>query len=158
MSTPFETHAREFLAQQRLAVAGVSREGGAHTGNAILKALRDKGYTVFPVNPHTDEIEGETCYRQIADIPHGVDGVVIITRPEAALEIVSDAADAGVKYVWMHFNPLFGASTSSVSEEAVAFCQDHQMTVIAGACPLMFLDIPHKCMRVMLGWMGKLPH
>ena len=35
-------------------------------------------------------------------IPGGVDGVVIVTRPEITELIVKDCVEAGVKMVWMH--------------------------------------------------------
>jgi Ser/Thr protein kinase RdoA (MazF antagonist) len=34
---------------------------------------------------------------------------------------------------------------------------DHNITVIDGGCPMMFLDFGHKYMRWMLGVMGRLP-
>ncbi len=74
---------QDFLAQRRIAVAGVSRQkGGAHSGNGIYQRLKDRGYEVFAVNPNTDTIEdGEPCYRSLDAIPGGVDGVVISTAP-----------------------------------------------------------------------------
>ena len=37
----------DFLAQKRIAVAGVSRNGGAHSGNGIYQRLKERGYQVF---------------------------------------------------------------------------------------------------------------
>lgn len=153
----FRTLAQGFMALQRLAVVGVSRDGGAHTGNSIYQALQKQGYTVFPVNEQAEEIEGAPCYHHVSDIPGGVQGVVIVTRPEAALEVVKDCERAGVKSVWMHYNPLFGTGASSSSPEAAAYGRQHGMEVIDIACPLMFVDTAHKCMRVVLEWAGKVP-
>lgn len=50
--------AQNFLAQKRIAVAGVSRSGAA-AANAVYKKLRDSGYEVFPVNPNADKVEGD---------------------------------------------------------------------------------------------------
>ena len=58
----------DFLAQKRIAVAGVSRSGNDFS-NAIYRKLRDAGYQVYAVNPNIDEIDGEICYRQLAAIP-----------------------------------------------------------------------------------------
>ena len=72
----------DFLAQKRIAVAGVSRNaGGAHASNGIYTRLKERGYEVFPVNPNADTVMGDTCYRSLKDIPGGVDGVVIATNP-----------------------------------------------------------------------------
>ena len=77
MST-FNTKAKEFLAQERIAVAGVSRAQTDAAANGIYKKLRDSGYQVFPINPKAEEVEGDTCYPNVQSIPGGVDGVIIV--------------------------------------------------------------------------------
>ena len=153
----FEELAKDFLAQKRIAVVGASSSKQA-TGNAIYKALRDRGYTVFPVHPSAEAIEGDSCYPALQAIPGGVDGVFIVTRPDVTEHVVHDAVEADVPRVWMHYNAMFGAQNSSVSKDAVAYGREHGLTVIDGGCPMMFLDFGHKCMRWMLGMMGKLPN
>ena len=153
----FKTKAADFLAQKRIAVAGVSR-GGKATGNAIYKALRTRGYEVFPINPTAEQIEGDTAYPSVTAIPDGVDGVLIVTHADKTENVVKDCAEAGVPRVWMHYNALFGKGNSSVSEAAVELCREHGIEVIDGGCPMMFLDFPHKCMRALLGVFGKLPN
>jgi uncharacterized protein len=136
-------------------VAGVSRQGG-HVANIVYRKLREQGYTVFAVNPHADEVEGDRCYGRIGDIPDGVAGVFIATPPEAAPEVVRQCVEAGVPRVWMHRS--FGQG--SVSVEAAALGESAGIRVIAGACPMMFLepvDVAHRCMRWLLGVTGKLP-
>jgi uncharacterized protein len=64
--------------------------------------LKKTGHEVFPVNPHMQTFEGDRCYPDLQSIPGGVDGVVIVTRPETAEQIVHDCSDAGVRRVWMH--------------------------------------------------------
>ena len=44
--------AKDFLAQQRIAVAGVS-DTRETTGNFIYRTLRSRGYTAYGINPHT---------------------------------------------------------------------------------------------------------
>ena len=149
----FNTKAEEFLAQERIAVAGVSRTK-KDAANTIYCKLRDTGHQVFPINPSTDVVEGDTCYANVQAISDGVDGVVIVTRPELTEQVVRDCAEAGVLRVWMHNNTFL---PSSVSETAVAFCRENDITVIDGGCPMMFLDFGHKCMRWMLGVMKRLP-
>ena len=49
---------------------------------------------------------------------------------------------------------------SSVSPEAVEYCRQHDISVIAGACPMMYgagVDFGHTCMRWMLNLTGKIP-
>ena len=76
--------ATTFLASKRIAVTGVSRNGGNHGGNFVYQRLRERGYDVFAVNPHADTVEGDTCYPDLTSIPGGVEAVVIGTRPSIA--------------------------------------------------------------------------
>ena len=136
--------AKDFLAQKRIAVAGVSRSAGAHSGNGIYERFKSRGYEVFAVNPNADEIDGNPCYRSLDAIPGGVDAVVIATAPEAVPSVVADCERLGITRVWMHRS--FGGG--SVSPEAATAGRKAGMTVIAGGCPLMFeptSDGFHKC-------------
>ena len=157
-TTTFETNVHDFLAQKRIAVAGVSRNTHRHpVGNLIYQRLKKTGHDVFPVNPHMQTFEGDRCYPDLGSIPGGVDGVVIITRPEVTERIVHDCRPAGVRRVWMHQSMGKG---SSVSPAAVEYCRQHDISVIAGACPMMYganVDLGHTCMRWMLKLTGALP-
>ena len=160
MTTPtLATKVDQFLAQKRIAVAGVSRENSRHpVGNLIYHRLKKTGHDVFPVNPHLETFDGNTCYPDLRSIPGGVDGVVIVTRPETTERIVRDCSDAGVARVWMHQS--MGRKASSVSPAAVEYCRQHDISVIAGACPMMYgdgVDFGHRCMRWILGLTGGLP-
>ena len=149
----------EFLAHKRIAVAGVSRDTSHHpVGNLIYRRLKDTGHEVFAVNPNIATFEGAPCYAKVSLIPGGVDGVVIITRPAVTEAVVHECAAAGVQRVWMHQS--FSKAQSSVSQAAVAYCREHGISVIPGACPMMFgpgADFGHRCMRWVLGLTGGLP-
>ncbi len=149
----FNELANEFLAQKRIAVAGASGKS-TNTATGIYRALRSHGYEVIPVNPNVDEVEGDRCYPNMQAIPGGADGAIIVTRPELTEQIVQDCVAAGVPRVWMHNNTF---APSSVSEKATAVCDENGITVIDGGCPMMFLDFGHKCMKWVLGAMGRLP-
>ncbi len=156
MST-LKEKAADFLAQKRIAVTGVSTSG-ENTANGIYRRLRERGYEAFAINPKGGTFEGDTCYPDLAAIPGGVDAVVIVNRPEVTEQIVRQCAELGIKRVWMHRSMEMAGS--SVSDEAVRFCEEQGITVIPGACPMMFgqmADFGHRCMRWTLGLMGKLP-
>jgi len=83
--------------------------------------------------------------------------VVIVTRPEVTEQIVRACSDAGVRRVWMHQSTAKG---SSVSPAAVEYCRQHDISVIAGACPMMFgtgVDFGHTCLRLFMKLSGGLP-
>jgi predicted CoA-binding protein len=156
MNTP--ANVQDFLAQRRIAVAGVSRDDRGHpAGNLIYRRLKSTGHEVFAVNPNMPTFEGDRCYPDLKSIPGGVDGVVIITRPEITARIVRDCDAAGVHRVWMHESLVKG---SSVSSEAVEYCRSHDINVIPGSCPMMYgdgVDLGHTCMRWVLKLTRKLP-
>jgi len=159
VTTPtFDAKVHDFLAQRRIAVAGVSRGNSQHAAsNLIYRRLKSTGHDVFAVNPHMQSFDGDQCYPDVRSIPGGVDGVVVVTRPETTARIVRDCNDAGVRRVWMHQSIGKG---SSVSPEAVEYCRQHDISVIAGACPMMYgsgVDFGHTCMRWILKLTGGLP-
>jgi predicted CoA-binding protein len=133
MSTVKEA-ATNFLSCKRVAVTGVSRKPESHGSNVVYKRLRDRGYEVFAVNPNADTVEGDRSFHSVAEIPGGVDAVVIGTAPERAEATVRECDDLGIKQVWMHRS--FGGG--SVCDGATVYGREHGMTVIDGGCPLMF--------------------
>jgi predicted CoA-binding protein len=143
---PIKDAACEFLSKKRVAVTGVSRTAKSHGSNTVYRRLRDRGYDVFAVNPHADEVEGDRCYHDLRSIPGGVDAVVIGTRPEIAENTMRECAELGITHVWMHWGPGEG----SVSATATAYGRERGITVIDGGCPCMFgptADVGHKIMR-----------
>jgi len=150
----FKASAEEFLAQDRIAIAGVSATKPDATANYIYNKLRETGHSVIAVNPNATDIDGDPCYPNMQAIPDGVDGAVIVTRPELTEQIAHDCVEAGIPRVWMHNNTFM---PSSVSETGAQYCRDNNITVIEGGCPMMFLDFGHKCMRLVLGVMNRLP-
>ncbi len=146
---------KDFLAQDTIAVAGVSRKKQPQPANLVYRKLRDSGYRVYPVNPAANKIEGEKCYESLRSIPEPLDGVVIVTRPETAEKLVEECIELGIPRVWMHRS----VGQGSVSEAAVARCKANGIKVIAGGCPMMFcapVDFPHRCMRWVLQLSGRL--
>ena len=146
----------DFLAQKVIAVAGVTRNRPNEAANAIYRKLKSTGYHVYAVNPNAATVEGDPCYRDLTAIPEPVDGVVLATRPEVTEKIVHDCVAAKVPRAWMH--RAFGSG--SVSREAVAFCEQNHIAVIAGACPVMYcepVDTGHKCIRWLMKVTKKLP-
>jgi len=148
--------AAQFLAHKRIAVTGVSRSPRNHGSNVVYQRLKERGYEVFPVNPNTDEVEGDKSFPSLRSIPDSVEAVVIGTRPERALDTMRECEELGIKQVWMH--RAFG--TGSVSKEAAEFGRQHGLTVIDGGCPLMFepvSDPGHKMMKWAFTMNGHVP-
>ncbi len=145
----------EFLSGKRIAVAGVSRNP-QQTANLIYRKLRTSGFEVFPVNPNATEVEGVQCYPNLASIPGSLDGVVVVTHPRNALDIVRQCGERDVRRVWFH--RAFGQG--SFSNEAVRECGARGIQCIAGGCPMMYcepVDFGHRCMHWLLRLGGRVP-
>jgi len=152
---PVPAAVAEFLSGHRIAVAGVSRRP-SQPANAIYRKLKAAGHEVLPVNPNAAEVEGERCYPDLAAIPGALDGVVIATHPKAALDVVRQCRERGVRQVWFHRS--FGEG--SVAAEAVREAESLGRQPIVGGCPLMYcepVDVGHRCMRWWLGRSGRVP-
>lgn len=130
------SNVKDFLAQRRLAVVGASdtRDNFART---IYQQLRDHGYEVAAVHPDAATVAGDPCYPDLASVPGQLDGVIVMVNRDAAPEVVRDAAALGVPRVWL-FKGIGGSG--AVSNEAVELCDHHDIKVIPGACPMMFLE------------------
>jgi uncharacterized protein len=125
---------QDFLAQKRIAMAGISRNPASFSVN-LFDDLCRRGYDVVPVNPNSVQVKGRRCFARVQDIQPAVDGVLLMTSPDATEAVVQDCAEAGVKRIWMYR----AAGTGSVNPNAVRFCEEHGIKLVAGECPLMFL-------------------
>ena len=83
-------------------------------GNKAVRAYRQQGYEVFPVNPHEETIEGLRAFRNITDIPVRPQRVSVYLRPEALLGVLPDIAAKGCDELWL--NP--GTESDEVLAEA----------------------------------------
>ena len=131
-----ERTAKEFLALGRLAVVGVSADP-QQFGNVVYKALKEHGVDVVPVHPTDVTVAGDPVYPDVDAVPGPVDGAIVMVSADAAADVVRACARRGVGHVWL-FKGLGGRG--SVSDEAVEECERHGIALVAGACPLMFLE------------------
>jgi hypothetical protein len=141
----------EFLAQEALAVVGASRKK-TKFGYKAFHDLRAKGYKVHPVNPNTGEVDGVKSYPNVAALPKGVGGLVLVVPPSQTERIVREAKAAGITRIWMQ--------PGAESAEAVRFCEENGMTAISGIC-IMMQAVPvrsiHKIHRFFARLGGKIP-
>jgi predicted CoA-binding protein len=98
-----------------IAIVGASSDRHKY-GNKALRAFRQQGYTVVPINPHEAEIEGERAYPSVLDYPGAIDEATIYLRPDAGVAVMDDLAKKGITQVWL--NP--GADAPRVVERARA--------------------------------------
>ncbi len=91
----------EFLAQKRIAMAGISRDP-ANFSVKLFEELCRRGYDVVPVNPNVAEVQGIRCFARVQDIQPPVEAALLMTSPEATETVVNDCAAAGIRKIWMY--------------------------------------------------------
>lgn len=140
----------QFVAAPAMAIVGVSRSGKKF-GNLALKTLRTQGYRLYPIHPSADVIDGVRCYRSFAELPEKVDAALVSVPPATAVDVIRDAAGAGVKRIWLQ--------QGAESPEAATAAVECGVDLVAGECVLMFASPRsyHKVHRWLWGVLGKLP-
>jgi hypothetical protein len=141
----------DFVSQRTLAVVGVS-SSGKKFGNAACRDLRAKGYRMIPVHPTAESIDGERCYASLSELPEPVGGVLIVVPPAETEKVVREAAEAGIRRIWMQ--------QGAQSAAAIQFCEDQGLSVVHNECILMFAEPVrggHRLHRFVWRVLGKLP-
>ena len=144
-----------FLTQKRIAIVGISRQPH-DIGGSLLEKFSQLGYEILPVNPNVPEIMGRPCFARVQDIHPAPDAALLLTSPAVTNAVVRDCAEACVRHIWMYR----GGGQGAVSDEAVTFCRNHQINVIPGQCPFMFLKPVsgvHWCHRLITKITGAYP-
>ncbi len=146
--------AKDFLAQKRIAVVGVTRDPKGW-GRALYDEFKKRGYDTYAVNP-AGSIEGIQCYASLRNLPTKPEGVLLVVPPNVTDQVVREVAELGIPRVWMHK----GAGPGAVSESAIQFCKEKNIATVYGVCPFMYFQPPmfgHKLHHVFAKWFGGLP-
>jgi hypothetical protein len=96
-----------------VAIIGASNDR-AKFGNKAVRAFRQQGYTVYPVNLKETEIEGLSAYRSIRDVPVRPQMASVYLPPQVLLKMLPDIAARGCDELWL--NP--GTESDEVLAEA----------------------------------------
>lgn len=110
-----------------VAVIGASNDKSKF-GNRAVRAFRQQGYTVVPINPHETEVEGLKAYPSVLDVPGPIDMASFYVPPDIGEQVIADVARKGIAEVWL--NP--GAD----SDELIARARALQIQPIV-ACSIV---------------------
>ncbi len=127
-SLRFSNEIHDILERRVFAVAGASRDREKF-GYKVYRALKNASYTVCPVNPNAGEIDGDTVYPLLDNVPEKIDCVVTVTQPAITWQIVQDAGRLGIPYIWMQ--------PGSESESAVIEARAQGIVVVYGGPCIM---------------------
>ncbi len=120
-----------FLAGAPHAVVGASTDRTKY-GNRVLRAYVQTGRPVHPVNPKAAEVEGLKAFPDLRSLPEAVHGISVITPPKVTEKVVEEAAELGIRHVWLQ--------PGAESDAAVARAEQAGINVLAdGSCVLIVL-------------------
>jgi predicted CoA-binding protein len=105
--------------EKTVAVIGASQDR-AKFGNKAVRAYRAEGWTVYPVHPAAEEIEGLQAYASIRDVPGTVQRVVLYVQPHLVETLLDDIAAKGTREIF--FNP--GTETAAAMQRAETLNMD----------------------------------
>src|ERR1700675_2194942 len=99
---PAGDRVKETMASTRVvAVIGAS-SNRSKFGNRAVRAFRQQGYTVVPINPHETEVEGLKAYRSVLDVPGTIDMASLYVPPEIGERVIEEIARKGIAEVWLN--------------------------------------------------------
>jgi predicted CoA-binding protein len=84
-----------------VAVIGASHDRRKY-GNKALRAFRNQGYTVIPINPAGGEIENEAAYASVLDYPGTIDEATVYVPPHIGAALMPELAKKGIGKVWLN--------------------------------------------------------
>ena len=140
MQENIESPAAKFLAAKSFAVAGASRDRSKY-GNKVFHALVASGRKVYPLNPSASEIEGQTAYASIANLPEVPESLSIVTPPNVTRQVIQQAIAAGVKNIWMQPGAEDAQASQSAREAGINVIDD-------GSCVLVLLAVETRTKRL----------
>jgi uncharacterized protein len=118
-------------AAQTVAVVGASNDP-ARPSYFVLRYLKTHGYTVWPINPKYEEIDGSKCYPSLSALARsqGVPDIIdVFRRPDALPEIVEEAIAIGAKAIWFQYGVINEAASARADRAGLNVVVDRCMKV-----------------------------
>jgi hypothetical protein len=122
-----------FLENKTIAIAGVSRNPKKF-GHYVYTTLRNKGYKVYAINPHANEIEGVHCFKSLAEVPEQVTSLLILSPAAETLPLLKEAVALAPRFqnVWIQ--------NGNESPEILEIARSNNLALVTKACILMYAD------------------
>ena len=119
-----------FRTKPTIALIGASNDTTKY-GNTIFKDLKSKGFTIFPVNPKAETIEGTPAIHSLEQLKLETNAelLVYVIPPAMTLKSLQEAKALGFKKVWLQ--P--GAADPAVAE----YLDTNGFEYVIGACVMV---------------------
>jgi hypothetical protein len=112
-----------------IAVVGATDDPGKY-GSVIYRDLKGKGFTVYPVNPGRETVDGDPAYANLTDLPTAPTIVNFVVPPHVSLAVLEEAKSLGYNLVWLQ--P--GSSSAAVRE----FVESNGFEHLIDACIMVY--------------------
>jgi predicted CoA-binding protein len=99
--------------KKTIAVIGASGDRKKY-GNKCVRAYKAAGWTVFPVNPNVDTVEGIQAFPSIQDVPDDIERISVYVPPKLGKTMIAEWVDKQHQELWL--NP--GAADAELLREA----------------------------------------
>lgn len=77
--------------RKTVAVVGASTDRSKF-GNKAVRAYLDRGWKVYPINPHAQSVEGVKAYASLDELSGPIDRVTLYLPPEAGIRVLPSIA------------------------------------------------------------------
>ncbi len=108
-----------------IAVIGAT-DNSSKYGHVIYRDLKQKGFTVYPVNPQRTSVDGDPAFPNVGDIPGKPTIVNFVVPPSTTLNVLQQCLDLDLMNAWVQ--------PGAESPEVIAFLQQNSFNYIADAC------------------------
>jgi len=122
---------QSFLEPKEMAICGVSRNTRKF-GRVVYDSLKEKGYKVYPVNPNTTKINGDSCFRDVSELPFHVQYLYIVTPKSQTKAVIEKAIRKGIKNIWIQ--------QMSETPDAIELAETNNIKLIYKQCIFKFAE------------------
>lgn len=144
---------QSFIDDKKLAIVGAS-PNKENFGRYLTAELLKLEYKPIPVNPKYDEVEGLQTISSVRELPPDIENVILAVPSILTDSIVDQCIGTQIKRIWM----IRGMGKGTYTESAHKKCMEHNIEVVYGFCPMMFLgEGMHKFHFWLRKRFGKIP-
>lgn len=119
----------EILRKSRtVALVGVS-PNPLRSSNFVATYLARTPYTVWPVNPHAEEVLGKKSYASLSELPEAPDIVDCFRKASELPEVVKEAIAVGAKVVWFQLGLRNEEAAEMALEAGLKVVQDRCLKI-----------------------------
>jgi predicted CoA-binding protein len=111
-----------------ITVVGLSRDP-VKSAHSVPAAMQAYGWRVVPVNPHADELLGETSYRTLADVAEPVTFVNVFRPSTQAADVAREAVAVGAKALWLQLGITSPEAREIAESNGLLYVEDRCVAV-----------------------------